>query len=73
MIAHTQEHREKKMANYQNAAGTKMTVSNKGKGFTTARHFLATKRFPAETVIVNHKAYSGVEKMIKRWNMEEVF
>ena len=71
MIAHTQEQGEK-MANYENSAGTKMTVANKGKGFTSALHFLATKRMPAETMNYNHRSYSGVERMIKKWRMVEV-
>ena len=52
------------MSNYENAIGTKMTVEQKGKGFTTRRHYLASKRVPTETVTRNHRSYSAVEKII---------
>ena len=60
--------------NYQNAAGSKMKIEESGKSFKVIINFPASSsgRIPAEEKVIKCRAWSGVEKQIKKWRMEEV-
>lgn len=62
---------ETDMEKYKNLAGTTLEVYQVGKSFKTIRHYQATKRVPAETVVKKHRCYSAVEKIIERRGFEK--
>ena len=55
------------MESYEKPSGTKASVVPAGKGFEVIIDFPADHRRPAERKIIKCKAYSGVEKQLKKW------
>lgn len=57
--------------NYEGISGTKATVVTVGKSFELVIEFPASKRVPAERKVIKCKAWSGVEKQLKKWRLSD--